>query len=109
MITDTAGKPTEFGFGYAVIAGGPFYFMDVRLAHEFLPSQDNSGTNQVLLANGVMSAFVVFDDETKPAFATPDAAKAWTATEKFGQLKALLLPNRHHFAEPRQVPAFLIY
>jgi hypothetical protein len=90
-ITDTAGKPTEFGFGYDVIAGRPFYFMDVRLAHEFLPSQDNSGTNQVLLANGVMSAFVVFDDEKKPAFATPDAAKAWTATEKFRQLKALLL------------------
>ncbi|MBT2547849.1 hypothetical protein [Arthrobacter sp. ISL-65] len=90
-ITDRAGKPTEFGFGYDVIAGSPHYFMDVRLADEFLPSQDTSGTNQVLLANGVMSAFAVFHDEEKPAFATPDAAKAWTATGKFHELKALLL------------------
>lgn len=90
-ITDKAGKPTEFGFGYDIIAGRPFYFMDVRLADEFLPSQDNSGTNQVLLPNGVLSAFVVFPDEKKPAFATPEAAKAWTGTEKFRQLKALLL------------------
>jgi hypothetical protein len=90
-ITDKAGETTEFGFGYDVIAGRPQYFMDVRLAHEFLPLQDNSGTNQVLLANGVMSAFVVFHDENKPAFATPDAAKAWMATEKFRQLRALLL------------------
>ncbi|MDQ1058449.1 hypothetical protein QFZ23_002350 [Arthrobacter globiformis] len=90
-ITDKAGEPTEFGFGYDIIAGRPDYFMDVRLAHEFLPSQDSSGTNQVLLANGVMSAFGVFHDEKKPAFATPEAAKAWTATEKFHQLKGLLL------------------
>jgi hypothetical protein len=65
--------------------------MDVRLAHEFLPTQTGSGSNQIPLSNGVMSAYVVFDFEKQPVFATPEAAQAWMASEQYAQLKALLL------------------
>jgi hypothetical protein len=106
-ITDVAGNPAEFGFGSdqvlpALYPGEPapteaaedlplYYFMDVRLAREFDPMQDTSGSNQISLPNGVMSAYAVFDLEKQPAFATPAAAKAWMASERYAQLKALLL------------------
>ncbi|MCU1510373.1 MAG: hypothetical protein JWO34_213 [Arthrobacter sp.] len=35
--------------------------MDVRLASEFLPTQDSSGSNQVPQPNGIVAAYVVFD------------------------------------------------
>ncbi|MFF2243197.1 hypothetical protein ACFVTM_03310 [Arthrobacter sp. NPDC058130] len=38
-----------------------------------------------------MEAAVIFDLEKQPVFASPDAAKAWMATEQYAQLKALLL------------------
>ena len=76
-----------------------------RLAHDFLPTQAVSGSNQVLLPNGVMTAVVVFGGTaSKPAFASPAAAKAWTESEHYVQLKAMLLslkysqpdkPSRH--------------
>jgi hypothetical protein len=106
-ITDTAGNPAEFGFASDQILpvsypGMPeptqpadntsvYYFMDVRLSKEFLPTQEESGTNQVLLPNGVMSASVVFDFEKQPVFATPEAAREWMAGERYAQLKGLLL------------------
>jgi hypothetical protein len=106
-ITDASGIPAEFGFASDQVLpvsypGMPepaepadssslYYFMDVRLAREFLPGQTQSGTNQIPLPNGVMSAYVVFDFEKQPVFATPDAAKAWMASEQYAQLKALLL------------------
>ncbi|MCU1548466.1 MAG: hypothetical protein JWO29_1417 [Arthrobacter sp.] len=90
-ITNTAGEPAEFGFALDEIVGvDSYYFMDVRLAHEFLPTQEDSGTNQVSLPNGEMAAYVVFDFDKQPVFATPDVARIWMATEQYSQLKALL-------------------
>lgn len=110
-ITDTSGNPAEFGFAADQILpvtypGTPdptepadstpaYYFMDVRLAQEFLPTQDSSGTNQIRLPNGVMSAYVVFDFEKQPAFATPDAAREWMGSERYAQLKTMLLSLRY--------------
>lgn len=107
-ITAVAGEPVEFGFAMdqGLIVPSPYtaeptlptdgslryYLMGVRDAGEFLPTQNSSGSNQVSLPNGVMSAFVVFGQQEKqPVFASLDAAKAWMATEQYAQLKALLL------------------
>jgi hypothetical protein len=105
-IAAASGHPAEFGFASDQILpvpypgmpeptepaqGASYYFMDVRLAQEFLPTQNGSGTNQIPLPNGVMSAYVVFDFEKQPVFATSDAAKAWMASERYAQLKDLLL------------------
>ncbi|MBT2513433.1 hypothetical protein [Arthrobacter sp. ISL-30] len=105
-ITEAAGNPVEFGFASDQIlpvtyegmpaptetADGPvYYFMDVRRASEFQSGETSSGSNQIPLPNGIMSAYVVFDFEKQPAFATPDAAREWMATEQYAQLKALLL------------------
>ena len=96
-ITDASGKPAEFGFALDEIQpdGSSYYFMDVRLAAEFLPTQDSSGSNQIPLRNGIMAAYVVFDYTRQPVFATPAAATAWLATEKYKQLKSLLLSLRY--------------
>ncbi|CAN7455174.1 hypothetical protein LJR078_003095 [Arthrobacter sp. LjRoot78] len=110
-ITDTSGNPAEFGFAADQILPVPYpgmpdptepadstpayYFMDVRLAQEFLPTQDSSGTNQIRLPNGVMSAYVVFDSEKQPVFATPDAAREWMGSERYAQLKTMLLSLRY--------------
>lgn len=110
-ITAAAGEPVEFGFAMdqglsapspypgepAAPADGSlrYYFMDVRRAGEFQPAQISSGSNQVTLPNGVMSAFVVFDPAKQPVFATPDAARAWMASQQYAQLKALLLSLRY--------------
>jgi hypothetical protein len=95
-IPDTAGEPAEFGFALDEFVGvDSYYFMDVRLAHEFLPAQEDSGTNQVSVPNGEMAAYVVFDSERQPVFATPDLAKVWMATDQYAQLKALLLSLKY--------------
>lgn len=91
------GESIEFGFAYdeqpgGGSIGGPYYFMDVRRAHEFLPNQDTSGSNQVQLPNGVLTASVIFaGTDSAPPFASPDAAKAWMGSEQYAQLKAMLL------------------
>ena len=96
-IIDATGKPAAFGFALDEVQpdGSSYYFMDVRLAAEFLPTQDSSGSNQIPLANGIMAAYVVFDYTRQPVFATPDAAKAWLATEQYKQLKSLLLSLKY--------------
>ena len=96
-ITDATGKPAEFGFALDEVQpdGSSYYFMDVRLASEFLPAQVSSGSNQVPLPNGMMAAVVVFDYTRQPVFATREAAKAWLATEQYAQLKALLLSLKY--------------
>jgi hypothetical protein len=65
--------------------------MDVRLSSEFEAEGRSSGTNQIMMPNGVMSARVLFDFEKQPIFATPEAAKAWMGSAQYTQLKALLL------------------
>jgi hypothetical protein len=96
-VIDATGKPAAFGFALDEVQpdGSSYYFMDVRLAAEFLPGQASSGSNQVPLANGIMAASVVFDYTRQPVFATPDAAKAWMATEQYKQLKSLLLSLKY--------------
>ena len=97
-ITDTSGEATEFGFAYDEYPGspgGPYYFMDARKAKEFLATTGSSGSNQITLPNGVLTAGVVFDEQAapafKPAFASPADAKAWLGTKQYAHLKALLL------------------
>jgi hypothetical protein len=99
-INDVRGGGTEFGFAYDNYpldpGSAPFYFMDVRRAPEFLTALDSSGSRQVRLPNGTMEAWVdLGSPTTKSAFASPDAAKAWMATEQYAQLKAMLLSLKY--------------
>ncbi|PRB90337.1 hypothetical protein CQ020_20820, partial [Arthrobacter sp. MYb23] len=109
-VRDTAGNQVEFGFSvnYAMnydynsenggmpTASGrsdspPFYVMDVRLPSELQAGVSSSGINQVRVPNGIMSAYAVFDPAKQPAFATPEAAKAWMGSTQYAQLKSMLL------------------
>ncbi|CAI3800410.1 hypothetical protein [Pseudarthrobacter sp. MM222] len=95
-VTDMSGEATEFGFAYDEFpgsTGGPYYFMDVRNASEYLATIDSSGSNQVLLPNGVLIGAVIVGERgvPTPAFKSPDAAKAWMGTQQYAQLKAMLL------------------
>jgi hypothetical protein len=69
----------------------PTYIMDVRLASEMQAGEAGSGINQIRVPNGIMSAYAVFDPAKQPAFATPEAAKAWMNTTQYAQLKAMFL------------------
>ncbi|BCW69681.1 hypothetical protein NicSoilB8_07250 [Arthrobacter sp. NicSoilB8] len=92
-ITNMAGEATEFGFAYdEYLDGSYYYFMDVRNAREFLATTDSSGSNQILLPNGVLSAWVVLSGSPSTlAFASPAAANAWMETGRYAQLKSVLL------------------
>lgn len=109
-VTDTAGNQVEFGFSLNYIMnidynsgnGGmptasgrsdspPVYVMDIRLSSELQSGQTSSGTNQIRMPNGFMIAYVKFDLDKQPTFATPEAAKAWMGSEQYSQLKAMLL------------------
>lgn len=95
-ISAHTGEPVEFGFALdEFLDVDAYYFMDVRLAHEFLPAQEDSGTNQVSVPNGEMAAYVVFDSQKQPVFATTELAKTWMASEQYAQLKALLLSLKY--------------
>jgi hypothetical protein len=98
-LTDKTGEATEFGFAYDEHPGSTvpaYYFMEVRHASEFLAPSGTSGTNQVSLPNGVLTARVDFGDKPlTPAFTSPDAAKAWMGSEQYAQLKAMLLSLRY--------------
>ncbi|MCU1547776.1 MAG: hypothetical protein JWO29_727 [Arthrobacter sp.] len=95
----TSEEPVEFGFAMDEVQpqpeGGSYYFMDVRLSHEFLPTASSSGSNQIPLANGIMTAYILFDHTKQPVFATPEAARAWMGTDQYAQLKALLLSLKY--------------
>ncbi|MFK0008120.1 hypothetical protein ACIQTZ_13800 [Paenarthrobacter sp. NPDC090520] len=73
------------------VDGPSYYAMDVRVASMLEPGLTTSGTNQVPVGNGMMNAYVYFDFEKQPTFATPAAAKAWMGTQQYAQLKAMLL------------------
>ena len=104
-LTDTSGNPVEFGFAAnqaryvpygapadsAPVLDPPSYFMDLRIASELQPGETGSGSNQILMPNGYMSARVIFDINKQPAFATPEAAKAWMGSAQYGQLKSMLM------------------
>lgn len=109
-ITDVSGNQAEFGFASdevlpvtypgipepAGVANSsmPIYFMDVRLAHEFQPTQTTSGSNQVSLPNGIMAAYAVLGKD-QPVFTTPEDAEAWMGSEEYARLKAMLLSLRY--------------
>lgn len=95
-LIDTAGKPAEFGFALDEVPDvDSYYFMDVRPAGGFHPDRADSGTNQVPLPNGMMAAYAVFDADPELASGTPEAGKAWMGTERYAQLKALLLSLKY--------------
>ncbi|MDD7834536.1 MULTISPECIES: hypothetical protein [Paenarthrobacter] len=73
------------------VEGPPTYIMDVRLTSELKAGISSSGTNQITMPNGVMSAYVLFDPAKRPTFATPAAATAWMGTTQYAQLKSMLL------------------
>ena len=73
------------------VEGPPTYIMDVRKTSELKAGISSSGTNQVRVPNGIMSAYVMFDINKQPAFATPEAAKAWMGSTEYAQLKSMLL------------------
>ncbi|MCT9871307.1 hypothetical protein [Paenarthrobacter aurescens] len=111
-VRDNSGELVEFGFSSnqsqyipyegppyegmpsprtGPVEGPPTYIMDVRKSSELKAGISSSGTNQVRVPNGIMSAYVQFDSTKNPAFATPEAAKAWMNTTQYAQLKSLLL------------------
>ncbi|MGA8790930.1 MAG: hypothetical protein WB535_18460 [Paenarthrobacter sp.] len=104
-LRDISGNPVEFGFaanqaryvpygapeGSAKVLGDMSYFMDVRLASELLSGETNSGTNLIRMPNGFMNAYVLFDFDKQPTFASPEAAKAYMGTTQYAQLKSMLL------------------
>ncbi len=96
-ITDKTGEATEFGFAYdEYLDGRYYYFMDVRNASEFLAHDGSSGSNQILLPNGVLGAWVLLSDAPSTlAFASPAAAKNWMETRQYAQLKAMLLSLKY--------------
>jgi hypothetical protein len=104
-LTDTSGNPVEFGFAAnqsryvpygapadsAPVLDPPSYFMDLRIPSELQSGETGSGSNQIKMPNGYMSARVIFDLDKQPTFATPEAAKAWMGSTQYAQLKSLLL------------------
>ncbi len=104
-LTDTSGNQVEFGFaanqatyvpygapeGTAPVLDPPSYFMDLRIPSELQAGETSSGSNQIKMPNGYMSARVIFDPAKQPAFATPEAAKAWMGSTQYAQLKSMLL------------------
>ncbi|MGO4804190.1 hypothetical protein AB4089_03585 [Arthrobacter sp. 2MCAF15] len=96
-ITNMAGESTEFGFAYdELVDGNGYYFMDVRNAREFLATTESTGSNQIRLPNGILSAHVVLTDSPSTrAFSSPAAAKAWMETGRYAQLKSMLLSLKY--------------
>jgi hypothetical protein len=92
-IRDKSGEATQFGFAYdQSVNGSLYYFMDVRRAHEFLAPDGSSGSNQIMLKDRIMNAYVVLiDSPSTLAFSSPAAAKAWMGTGRYAQLKTMLL------------------
>ncbi|MBT2585263.1 hypothetical protein [Arthrobacter sp. ISL-95] len=111
-VRDNSGELVEFGFSSdqaqyipydgppyegmpsprsGPVEGPPTYIMDVRTTSQLQAGVSSSGTNQVRVPNGIMSAYVMFDINKNPAFATPEAAKAWMGSTQYAQLKSMLL------------------
>ncbi|WP_144663113.1 hypothetical protein [Paenarthrobacter nicotinovorans] len=115
-VRDVSGSQVEFGFSSiqpqyipyegppyegmpspqsGPVEGPPTYIMDVRLTSELKAGISSSGTNQITMPNGVMSAYVLFDPAKQPTFASPGGARAWMGTAQYQQLKSLLLSLRY--------------
>jgi len=111
-VRDNSGEQVEFGFvSYqpqyipydgppyegmpspqtGPVDGPPTYIMDTRVSSELKAGISSSGTNQVRVPNGIMSAYAQFDPAKNPTFASPEAAKAWMGSTQYAQLKSLFL------------------
>jgi hypothetical protein len=106
-VRDNSGELVEFGFSSnqsqympyqgmpspqtGPVGDPPTYIMDVRVSSQLVPGISSSGTNQVRVPNGIMSAYVMFDPTKQPTFASPEAAKAYMGTTQYAQLKSMLL------------------
>lgn len=85
-----AGGPAAvFGFAVEYSADSELYGMGLS-DPRYLDQGDGvtSGCRLVTTGNGGLTTAVLFND---PEFPTRNAAKAWMATEQYGQLKALLI------------------
>jgi hypothetical protein len=91
-LKDTAGEQLNVGFAFDSFADHPEFHMGIRRSREFEASPESSGSTQVPLANGLLDTRVLFDT---PAFPSVDAARAWTATEQYLELKRLLLSVKY--------------
>ena len=87
-LKDTSGEQLAFGFAFDSFADHPEFHMGIRRSREFEASPESSGSSQVPLANGLLDSRVLFGT---PAFPSIDAARAWTSTEQYIELKRLLL------------------
>jgi hypothetical protein len=88
----TSGEQLAVGFAFDSFAGHPEFHMGIRRSREFDPSPESSGSTQVPLANGLLDTHVLFGT---PAFPSIDAARAWMATDQYGELKRLLLSVKY--------------
>jgi hypothetical protein len=91
-LKDTSGEQLDFGFAFDSFADHPEFHMGIRKSRDFEPSPESSGSTRVALANGFLDTHVFFGT---PAFPSIDAAKAWMATNQYGDLKQLLLSVRY--------------
>lgn len=91
-LKDTAGEQLNVGFAFDSFADHPEFHMGIRRSREFEASPESSGSTQVPLGNGLLDTRVLFG---APAFPSIDAARAWTATEQYLELKRLLLSVKY--------------
>jgi hypothetical protein len=91
-LKDTSGEQLAFGFAFDSFADHPEFHMGIRRSREFEASPESSGSTQVPLANGLLDTRVLF---STPAFPSIDAARAWTSTEQYIELKRLLLSVKY--------------
>jgi hypothetical protein len=87
----TAPDGTEPSFGFVVefYGNGYAYFMGLTDPRSLREGDGvASWCNLIATANGGLITRVLFDD---PAFPNRGAAQAWTATDQYAQLKALLV------------------
>ena len=88
-MTAPDGAEPSFGFVVESYGSGEAYFMGLTDPRSLREGDGvASWCNLVSTANGGLATRVLFDD---PAFPNAGAAKAWTKTDQYAQLKALLV------------------
>lgn len=88
---DAEGTVPEFGFVVESIGGQDWYSMTVRQPRYLEEGETSSGCDILTMGNGGSITSVIFNTPPQPAFAGPEAARAWMATEQYAQLKSLML------------------
>ena len=88
---DAEGTVPEFGFVVESTGGQDWYSMAVRQPRYLDEGETSSGGDIPTMGNGASITTVIFNTPPQSAFADPEAARAWMATEQYAQLKALML------------------